>query len=67
MSSVRWIAAQGTEITSAEVHMPTSNLRCGSKRKSQGNRTGKAQPNKKPEHNQQGEEKLCEKEDFGIS
>ena len=54
-------------MTSVEVHMLTSNLRNGPKRKSQRNWIGKAKSIKKPEHDQQSEENIQERTSQKLS
>jgi len=51
-------------MTSAEVHISTSNSRNGSKMKDYGNWTGNATPHEEPEHEQQGKEKCARKKDL---
>ena len=51
-------------MTSAEVHMSSSNCRNGSKRKDQGNWIGKARSNAGTDYDQQGKGKCARKKDL---
>ena len=51
-------------MTSAEVQLPASNSRNGSKRKDQGNWIGKTQSNEETEHSQLGKEKCARKKNL---
>ena len=55
---------KATKMTSAEVHMSTSNSRNGCKRKNQENQIGMAKSNKGTEYDQQGKEIYATKKDL---